>query len=920
MKLKIVCMMSLYCTLSVMAPWIMAAGRGAPQFKDSLCEFTWNAKLNNCPDVLPCLTPKDWDGTIRDVPANITRISADSLKLCLQNYELVKPADIIYIIDFSRSMISTFTDPAPGDPHHTRDDALKAGFKYQYNKFPNSRAGYIGFGDTLALKALFSSLSGDHYLEPVIVGSQYSKMLAVAKICSTDVQNDRHCYGTSYNAALKTAIQWLSNKTLCPDEVKAIVFISDGNPDKPSNYPTQSQVDFLVANKVPVHGVYLGNNVGTGLTDLCSKTNGSVYLVPPTNTNDSLAKVVTKIVQRINKKYMFKQLKITNMTNGAVTQATKATNIEDTVWLMQLDNFIPVIPSYNLIDVRSTFILDSLKDSTNLNFRFTINVGGIPPTQECYYCWYKSYLKVLVNNVPRDTLSWSDKNFTIQLSYYGPDTLESISVAVKSTTKGDFETITLTNPKYNGKAFIYEKSVPFSILTPSTVPGLSNGTVEADYQDSLYLVWHHPTDLKDTAATSVKIWATPDSLKLYNQTGDPTALSQYKKPPDSTTVTAGVLVPLYAKIFANVKWLSDYENNPTLAKQIRWSFVSVSSSVSDTSIGTLTKDSSNYTNFYPKKAYQKVDVTASLAVAPGMMLTSTARLSIIPNTGTKLYIEATNDFSKTTPNKPSPWNPILMSQTTSQITAYAILRDDLGNWIGPANGAVWTSENTSVATVTSGSNGSGVINKGVSPSGETQISATYNGISASTTLKTLPYNITAIKIVKNPDVSTSDISSLSMTTNDDTTLYVIGQRSDMPSEWVPINAAWSMTPAVSELPPPLAAMQWTFSPSQPDTGLIIATLGNLKDTVNYMFTAGKPVKISFSIITPDSLLKAGAEIKAVVHIYNEDGLISGTYTYPKTINGAGGDTKAKYDDILGDGGLSYLPSVTTKVGNSIEDS
>ncbi len=52
----------------------------ALSYEDSLCAYTWQSDVNNCPDPLDCLELLVWNGEIKNIPLNVSRISPDSLK------------------------------------------------------------------------------------------------------------------------------------------------------------------------------------------------------------------------------------------------------------------------------------------------------------------------------------------------------------------------------------------------------------------------------------------------------------------------------------------------------------------------------------------------------------------------------------------------------------------------------------------------------------------------------------------------------------------------------------------------------------------------------------------------------------------------------------------------------------------------
>ncbi len=885
-------------------------------FEDSLCAYTWNSDYNECPDVLDCIYPLQWNDKTVQVPANITHISREGLKLCLDDLEIGGEADIIYIMDLSWSMYKTSNNGSPiqypdpgwqnvGDPHRIRDDALEAGFNFQRTDYPRSTAGYIGFGADL-IPDIGSPWSGyftnNHLLPCVNVVSGQTQLDQMVTALRNDLETDGQ--GTNYYAPLEKALEWINNSSITPHEDKAIIFISDGDisvgdePDDPAFVTLLNQIKNA---GVKIHGIYLGPSLKDDLAGIVDPTGGTLTLIPPTAPADSLASVIKQIIQNEIDPFEPVGISVNNLTTGSNATAVSYTEVEDTIWQAILNKPVALKPDLNEIRLNSKFTTPSGKD-TVLTFKFYIDVGGEPYTNECYYCWYRTQLKVLVNNVQIDTLTWENDEYTVQLEYYGYDTLDQVDIVVRTTRKGDYEVITITDFTFDGEKFIYSATVPFSVLTSSQNATSNNGTTESDYEDLITFSWQHPEEVLDTAYTEVIVSAPPNKIEIHDKAGQPSSATKYPTAPEVDTITAGILAELYAKIFANDKWLDDYENNPDLSKLITWDVVDASTGLADTSIGTLTTNNNSHNSFFPIKAYHTVDITAYLDVSGLGTIKETIRLYIKPGEPKMLVIENTNDITQTQSlNDPCHWSPIEIFGNQTDITAYAILRDSLGNWVNPAEQALWSVDDTSVVTVDPGPDDEGNIHKATRPSGLTLLHAVQSPLPEDTAVViTYEYDIDSIRIVRVHNGDTADVTDLTMNTNQDTTLHVIGRRNDF-NTWIPVSGKWGIDPFATEQNPPAAANRWFFSPSRPDTGVIFAEFAGNHDTVNYFFTVGPPIKVTFEIITPDSLLIAGEIIEGVVSVMNEDGLVPGIWKYPKTGNDPGGDNKAKYTDILDNG-------------------
>jgi len=148
---------------------------------------------------------------------------------------------------------------------------------------------------------------------------------------------------------------------------------------------------------------------------------------------------------------------------------------------------------------------------------------------------------------------------------------------------------------------------------------------------------------------------------------------------------------------------------------------------------------------------------------------------------------------------------------------------------------------------------------------------------------------------------TVGLDSLAITTNDDTTLRVIGRRSD-DSTWMDIKTEWVTSEGlVTDPAAPEKSHSWTFSPSTPGTGWISVTLNNDStqlDSIWVDFAPGPVTNVSFTITTPPEERQAGVPISGVISISNENGLFPGDTSFAVRIS-----------DLLGDGGRDSLPRI-----------
>ncbi|MDO5577142.1 MAG: hypothetical protein Q4F84_08680, partial [Fibrobacter sp.] len=280
--------------------------------------------------------------------------------------------------------------------------------------------------------------------------------------------------------------------------------------------------------------------------------------------------------------------------------------------------------------------------------------------------------------------------------------------------------------------------------------------------------------------------------------------------------------------------------------------------------------------------------------------TDTVKLYIKAGEARQLVLEGSPNWQ----NSKNKANPIPQVEITSNMTTanvYAILRDSIGNYVDYSKLTDWDvlENNTSISVRNGNANvGEGVIVRDEDTKTDTAKVVAIDrttGLLDTVDVILLEYYYTQLRIVlKKPEFSDAD--SVTMTTNDDTTLFVQGLRSDN-NQWADVSAEWecSQNLKISPLAPGWSHY-WEFSPSDTGTGWIRVTLGNdtvtTPDTVQVKFLQGPPTRVTIEIITPPENRRAGDSIITVIKIYNEDGLVPGEYCFENV----------KFSDKLGDGG------------------
>ena len=390
---------------------------------------------------------------------------------------------------------------------------------------------------------------------------------------------------------------------------------------------------------------------------------------------------------------------------------------------------------------------------------------------------------------------------------------------------------------------------------------------------------------------------SPVSIALYPREGQPGGTNQpYPSPDTVISVLAG------NSIFATVKLL-DHRNRWLGDTTAIWT---VEELTGTPPTGTLSATQGKTVSYTPRKARNTVFLVASTSIS-GKALRDTIYLSVAPGVPYQLVLEANQDW-QLSPNTAVPIDSVTLSNIETYRSVYAMIRDSLGNFVAYSQLTDWISRDTALVQVSDGirSVGQGIVEKIITEKKDTlsrivAVSRQYPDLSDSVYVKILSIYFKELRIVMGND--TNGIHDLFMTTNDDTTLTVIGRRSDN-DQWMQIKTKWETSSGLPVAPQaPEQASQWRFSPTAPATsGWIRVTLDidsiSRPDSVFVVFEKGAPVRVEFELLTPATQRIAGDTLTAVVRIRNKDGLVPGSYC-----------TSSQYQDLLGSGGRDSLPKI-----------
>jgi hypothetical protein len=520
--------------------------------QDSICEYQWD-KWENC-NAQVCVEGSSVQGKPVTVAGNVTRIAKNGLSLCLDALQLSGAADVIFIIDLSGSMnpnwmsesgkiyswITMLNEPGKRDPVSTGDSTISfagstlslpivadADVASAYHKgvagdpygqrgialqqgidslaaavdAAKSTAGYIGFG---------LGVEYDHRLPPVFMDATgKAKLDAQVQKLKDAVANRYDGGGTNYHAPLDTAIAWLKNPSLSPNEKKAIVFVSDGRALQ--GKADSAQIQALNDLNVDFFGIFLETAVENkaDLQSLARATGGYLKSVPPAQPQ-AFGAAIADIVKRISVGFTADSIVAINKTNGAGAQSVSvAANSAGNAYDVTMDGIIPLNAGTNQIEVSALFSAQAgdVKKDTVITFTATIDVSGAPVQCSTFTCFPVSRLEILNSSGgAASELSRDYSQYMIRLTVWDPSLSQTY---VNVSTGIDKEDSLVLKRISTSQSYAVLEGI-FSFKSSINIQAAhNNGTTEAELQDLLNVRWRHPIDPRDTAAASMPVIHNP---------------------------------------------------------------------------------------------------------------------------------------------------------------------------------------------------------------------------------------------------------------------------------------------------------------------------------------------------------------------------------------------------------------------------
>ncbi len=243
------------------------------------------------------------------------------------------------------------------DPYNRRVSVVQDAMLLQSSLSSGSYAGWVSFGDLFhvsdmadlsdpaARNLLVQSMNLDR-----LGGTKYRDPLGWARVM---LQGGRQVSNPQ------------NSKAASPNARKAIIMISDGEPNDTATYmdaikpratiADTNGVEWRVdADTVPaIFGIFLSvnSNAGTALNALAQRTGGSFIVIPPDNP-DSLKRVIARIVGGLLLNANPDSFRITNKTNGQVSVAVSSSP-EGGGTRMRLDSIVGLSTGKNELEIRA---------------------------------------------------------------------------------------------------------------------------------------------------------------------------------------------------------------------------------------------------------------------------------------------------------------------------------------------------------------------------------------------------------------------------------------------------------------------------------------------------------------------------------------------------------------------------------------
>lgn len=481
-------------------------------------------------------------GTPIQTAGNATRISTDGFNLCPSAFRVTQPAgaDIVFIYDNSGSMtaayaaidsvtgdttffhasancggggggggiagrvvagqnviINTLVGPdtvqlitsgagctgIAGDPYQARGVVIKQGIDFLQQASPTSTAGAVGFAAVV------------EHPQPLV---QLTTPAEAQRVKDSVILN--YVTNTVYTPPLQLATTWLNDATLIKTARKAIVFLSDGEPNDGQNFDR-----WLAANLgIPIYSIALSDTgiIFARMQTMSQQTGGAYFQVSPNNIAQ-MNQVMQQIIQAITVNNLPTSVEISNaaFTPPMVSRSERMTRNADSSVSVVLDSIIALQKGPNALSVKVTMSPTDIRTYLVNVIANGAEAGGSTTSLECH----RMPALVMLNQSGTVDSGYPSgpTTYDVRLVRTTSDLEQVIVTAVTSDSArpgwGDRESINLPQTSSVADSTVNRRE-NYAFNGGVAAPANGNNILEATPNGLVTLTWSHPRDAREFAS------------------------------------------------------------------------------------------------------------------------------------------------------------------------------------------------------------------------------------------------------------------------------------------------------------------------------------------------------------------------------------------------------------------------------------
>jgi hypothetical protein len=468
-------------------------------------------------------------GTPVQTANNATRISTDGFRLCKNAFAVNVPAgaDVVFIYDNSGSMFSRYakvdsalndtsyfyeggcSSPSAntigpltygtlvgprnvtqlgsltncngfaGDPYHARASVIRQGIEYLRTVSPNSTAGAVAF-----------ALNTSHLQPPLPLNIPGNADLVKASVVMDSLPS------TNYAPPLQQANAWLNDANIVKTAKKAIVFVSDGEPNN-QNYAQH------VSTAIPIYTIALADSSMNfpRMRELSTNSGGQFFRVSPDNITQ-MNEVMRQIIQAITVVNLPSAIEVSNGAYAPpmVSRSAGMNRNADSSISLVMDSIIALKAGANPLTIKVTM---TPQDIRTYNVSVQADGPAAPQSTQQLACFPMPTLAMLNQSGGLDSVYPSGTTlYDVRLTRASSD-LQQVVVNAKSSDSarpgwGDEENLVLPQTGNSGGLTTNLKDNQ-AFNGASANPAKGNNILEAGPNGLVTLVWKHPRDEREFA-------------------------------------------------------------------------------------------------------------------------------------------------------------------------------------------------------------------------------------------------------------------------------------------------------------------------------------------------------------------------------------------------------------------------------------